>query len=259
MEVPGQMVIFDNRRILHARSTVVSDKARFLQGAYINREGLWYQFARLQRKFDEAEMKWRAGLHKITSAACNNDHDHPDKACGLTQELSQLSRYTSLAAATKEDFESTGEHYKENVDKLLASQLIAMLEQQQGNKLGQPVDLYQHAMQTASRSFRAGESIDIVVMSIFHDMTETIGSKNHGTAAAAFLSPFLSPQATWMLRSTRSSRASTTSSTLAAISTRGTCTKTTSGIRLWWTGAKSTTRRRSIRFTRTCRSHFSPQ
>jgi predicted HD phosphohydrolase len=76
----------------------------------------------------------------------------------------------------------------------------SMLEEQKGKKLGQPVDLYNHGVQTASRAYRAGEPIDIVVMSLFHDMTESLVAKNHGEVAAGFLEPYLSPRATWMLR-----------------------------------------------------------
>merc|ERR1711972_1166527 len=45
---PGQLIIFGNRRVLHSRSQVVSDTPRFLQGCYINRDGLHYYFTKSQ-------------------------------------------------------------------------------------------------------------------------------------------------------------------------------------------------------------------
>lgn len=45
---PGQLIIFDNKRVLHSRSTVISDKPRWLQGCYINRDGLYYRFSKTQ-------------------------------------------------------------------------------------------------------------------------------------------------------------------------------------------------------------------
>jgi len=162
---PGRMVVFDNKRILHARSPVVSDKPRFLQGCYVNRDGLWYTFAKLQTK--------RGGPGP---------------------------RFTSLVTASKEDFEGMGKQYQEQVDNKMVDTFLDMLKAQKGKRLGQQVDLYQHQLQTASRAYRAGESVDIVVMSLFHDVTESIVSKNHGAAAAAFLEPYLDPKATWMLK-----------------------------------------------------------
>merc|ERR1712183_1099481 len=65
--------------------------------------------------------------------------------------------------------------------------------------LGQPVDLMEHGLQTATRAYRGGESADIIVMSLFHDMTESIVAKNHGKAVAAMLEPYLSERALWMV------------------------------------------------------------
>ena len=75
-----------------------------------------------------------------------------------------------------------------------------LLDRQVGRSLGQPVDLKEHGVQTATRAYRGGESIDIVVMSLFHDMTETIVSKNHGEAAAGLLEAYLDQRSIWMLR-----------------------------------------------------------
>ena len=69
-----------------------------------------------------------------------------------------------------------------------------------GDRLGYGVDLYEHGLQTASRAFRGGEAEEVVVMSLLHDVTELIQPKNHGGVVAEMLSPWLSPDTTWMLR-----------------------------------------------------------
>jgi len=159
---PGQLVMFDNKRILHARSTVVSNRPRWLQGCYINHDGLRYKFC-------------RSPAH-------------------------QRESWTSLDEAKKEDFELVGKQYMEHVDNEMLRTFNRMLHEQKGNSLGQPVDLFTHGLQTATRTYRAGEEEDIVVMSLFHDVTESIVAKNHGGAAAALLEPYVSPKAIWMLR-----------------------------------------------------------
>ena len=45
---PGEMVIFDNRRILHGRRGLTGDSPRWLQGCYADRDGLEATLARLQ-------------------------------------------------------------------------------------------------------------------------------------------------------------------------------------------------------------------
>ena len=65
--------------------------------------------------------------------------------------------------------------------------------------LGANVDLYEHALQTASRALRAGEDAETIVVSLIHDVFETTVAKNHGELAAALLAPWVSPKPQWML------------------------------------------------------------
>ena len=68
------------------------------------------------------------------------------------------------------------------------------------SRLGQPIDLYAHGVQTASRALRAGESDELVIISLLHDISETIASKNHGSVVAALLEPYISREAQWLLQ-----------------------------------------------------------
>mmetsp|Transcript_18320 Transcript_18320/g.48354 ORF Transcript_18320/g.48354 Transcript_18320/m.48354 type:complete len:675 (-) Transcript_18320:108-2132(-) len=163
---PGQLLIFDNQRVLHSRSAIHSPKvARFVQGCYINRDGLWYSHIKASKN---------------------------------------RPRYASLKAASKSDFQHIGEAYREHVDERMVDTLFGLLGKQKhadkSSLLGQPVDLHDHQLQTASRAYRNGEDVDTVVMSLLHDVSESVIAKNHGSAAAALLEPYLSPKALWMLR-----------------------------------------------------------
>eukprot|EP00439_Symbiodinium_sp_Y106_P083500 s211_g23.t1 len=47
---PGDILVFDNRRVLHARSHILpTDGERWVQGCYIDRDGLWLGFEKLRR------------------------------------------------------------------------------------------------------------------------------------------------------------------------------------------------------------------
>jgi gamma-butyrobetaine dioxygenase len=52
---PGDMAVFDNTRILHARSAVApSDGGRFLQGCYTTIDGIHLNYERLRRQSNKA-------------------------------------------------------------------------------------------------------------------------------------------------------------------------------------------------------------
>ncbi|KAJ8603643.1 hypothetical protein CTAYLR_007579 [Chrysophaeum taylorii] len=160
----GDIVIFDNKRLLHARSAILpSDGDRFVQGCYLDRDGIFFHYERARRELNENPL---------------------------------AAPWTSLANAPKPAFDEMGAEYAK-ID--VARNLASMLEAQVGLYLGQPVDLMEHGLQTASRAFRAGESDDLVVAGLFHDVTEHLVPKGHGEAAAALLAPYVDPATHWLL------------------------------------------------------------
>ena len=161
---PGDLVLFDNHRLLHARGAMGPDESeRFVQGCYADRDGFKLNYERLRR----------------------------GSGAG--------ARWASLDGARARDFSEMGAAYEAAVSSKLAGRLLGMLREQRGDRLGAPIDLYEHALQTATRALRAGEDEEMVVVSLLHDVTETLNPKGHGEAAAALLRPFISPRAQWLL------------------------------------------------------------
>lgn len=172
---PGALVMFDNRRILHARSEIAeSDGDRWLQGCYVNRDGILFRYERLRRKF---------------------------------QTLT-ASGFRTLKEATKNDFDRMGREYDVHVVQKTRDHLLDLLVSQKSQDayLGAGVSLYEHNVQTATRALRRGvgqndddDDDEMVVVSLFHDVFETLAVKNHGELISAMLAPWISPQAQWML------------------------------------------------------------
>jgi len=164
---PGDIWVFDNQRVLHSRSVIdPTQGARFLQGCYMNRDGL------------------QAG------------HERHARAAAIANP-----NWTSLAETTPSHVESMASEYSRVVQQPLAERLLAMLDSQEATgTLGQPVTLREHGLQAATRAVRAGEDDDIVVMTLLHDVLESTTAVNHGGMAAAMLEPFLGEKATWILR-----------------------------------------------------------
>lgn len=163
---PGALVLFDNRRVLHSRSEILeTDGDRWLQGCYFNPDGIHYLYEKLRRQF----------------AAISE------------------TPFRNLREAQKPDYDRMGDEYDDAIASKTIDNLIEILQSQKQSFLGARVSLYEHNLQTASRAWRAGEDEETVVISLFHDMFETLAVKNHGDLVAAMLAPWISPRAHWIL------------------------------------------------------------
>ena len=93
---PGDMAIFDNQRILHARTAIAEgDGQRHVQGCYLNRDGVRLNLERLRRQ-------------------------------------ANMPKWTALKNANKLAFEMIGEEYSQHVDSHLVANFMTMLENQKG-------------------------------------------------------------------------------------------------------------------------------
>jgi len=164
---PGALIIFDNRRILHSRSEIApTDGERWLQGCYLNRDGIHYLHEQLRRHY--------------------------------TQQQTETP-FTTLKNAAKADYDRMGVEYDEAIVQKTLDNLLKLLQSQKDAYLGAPVSLLEHGLQTASRALRQGENDETVVISLFHDVFETLAVKNHGELIAAMLAPWISPKSQWLL------------------------------------------------------------
>lgn len=131
-----------------------------------------------------------------------------------------LAQGKSLAEMTPDDIKHMNKEFALVAsNKLLAERAIKMLTDQKGLALGCQVDLFEHALQTATRCYNdtiqrpqkdsadskltpAGLSVEheeLVVVALLHDIGETLSPINHGEVAAGILRPFISPRNYWIL------------------------------------------------------------
>jgi len=110
--------------------------------------------------------------------------------------------FTSLIAATAEDWqhvisEEAAIPHARHVRELL----LMLLKQQRDDRcFGVPINGYQHCLQTTTRVLEAGESEELIVCSLFHDVGEKMAPFSHGAVIADILQPFISERNEWMLR-----------------------------------------------------------
>ncbi|MBK5264790.1 MAG: HD domain-containing protein [Alphaproteobacteria bacterium] len=82
----------------------------------------------------------------------------------------------------------------------LANRILAHLQLLDGDYSGFPIDRLQHCLQTATLAHRDGRDEEYVVMSLLHDIGDTLGTYNHSDIAAAILKPFLSEENHWIVQ-----------------------------------------------------------
>ena len=106
--------------------------------------------------------------------------------------------FTEMKKGTKEDYLFLDEHEKkyagQTADRILKfmSGLTETLE-------GYQVSRLEHSLQSATRAFKAGESEEMVVATLLHDIGDELAPMNHSEYAATILKPYVSEKTHWII------------------------------------------------------------
>ena len=149
----------------------------------------------------------RRSVSASASTRSKNDSS-ADEGCSdasLSPEARALGgrvAFTALADSTAPEIELMSNLYRRaTTAQKLAGRACDLLRLQQGvhTELGAQVDLYEHALQSATRAHRDGASDEVVACALLHDVGEVLCPSNHGDVAAAILRPYISKEAHWVL------------------------------------------------------------
>ncbi|MFM7146550.1 MAG: HD domain-containing protein [Actinomycetales bacterium] len=105
--------------------------------------------------------------------------------------------FHAMDEMTAADYEVLKAVHEENLANLpdLLLEMLAKL----GGDEAYPVDRLTHSLQAATRALRDGRDEEYVVVSLLHDIGETLGPLNHGDVIASILKPFISEANYWTL------------------------------------------------------------
>jgi predicted HD phosphohydrolase len=78
--------------------------------------------------------------------------------------------------------------------------MLLLKQQRNDDCFGVPINGYQHCLQTTTRVLEAGESEELIICSLFHDVVEKMAPFSHGAVIADILRPFISERNEWLLR-----------------------------------------------------------
>lgn len=109
-------------------------------------------------------------------------------------------RWTEMKDGTKQDYHRLAPAFEEHAKAELVGNLVDLLNVLKGPTLGYQIDRYQHSLQSATRAHRNGESIDLVVGALLHDVADGFAPENHSEAAAALLAPYVDSQTHWIVK-----------------------------------------------------------
>lgn len=108
--------------------------------------------------------------------------------------------WTSMQDGDQADYEMLTPQFEEHARGALVDNLCTMLDMLKGPKLGYQVDRYTHSLQSATRAFRNGERVDMVVGALLHDVADAFAPENHSDAAAALLAPYVDDETHWIVK-----------------------------------------------------------
>ena len=82
----------------------------------------------------------------------------------------------------------------------LDQRLLESLAQMEHSLSGYRINRLQHVLQGATRAHRAGESEEMVIAILLHDIGDALAPYSHSEMAAAILRPFVSEKIYWIVK-----------------------------------------------------------
>jgi predicted HD phosphohydrolase len=129
---------------------------------------------------------WRAGF-RYTGAAFAG-------SCYM-----QLVDFVNMADGTREEYEFL-EQMEQDYVAGLPDRVLEALRRLENSISGYQVSRLGHSLQSATRAQRAGESEEMIVAALVHDIGDDLAPHSHGELAAAVLRPFVSDKTYWIIK-----------------------------------------------------------
>ena len=107
--------------------------------------------------------------------------------------------FIHMENGTREDYALLA-RMEEEYNAKLVERVMQSLERLEQSFSGYKVSRLEHSLQGATRALRAGESDEMVVAVLLHDIGDDLAPFSHSEMAAAVLRPFVSDKLYWIVR-----------------------------------------------------------
>ena len=106
--------------------------------------------------------------------------------------------FTEMKYGTKEDYLLLDKHERKYAGET-ADRIIKFMSGLTETLEGYQVSRLEHSLQSATKAFRNGESEELVVAALLHDIGDELAPMNHSEYAAAILKPYVSEKTHWIV------------------------------------------------------------
>ncbi len=106
--------------------------------------------------------------------------------------------FAEMKKGTKEDYLLLDKHEKDYASKT-ADRILNFLSSLTETLEGYQISRLEHSLQSATRAFKAGESEEMIVATLLHDIGDELAPMNHSEYAAAILKPYVSEKTHWII------------------------------------------------------------
>ena len=103
-----------------------------------------------------------------------------------------------MKKGTKEDYLFLDEHERKYANQT-ADRILKFMSGLTETLEGYQVSRLEHSLQSATRAFKAGESEEMVVATLLHDIGDELAPMNHSEYAATILKPYVSEKTHWII------------------------------------------------------------
>ena len=106
--------------------------------------------------------------------------------------------FTEMKNGSREDYELL-EKYEKNSERKTADRLLKYLASQTTTLEGYQITRLEHSLQAATRAYKNGESEEMVVATLLHDIGDDLAPMNHSQYAASIIRPYVSEKTYWII------------------------------------------------------------
>jgi predicted HD phosphohydrolase len=111
----------------------------------------------------------------------------------------QTVNFTRMEDGTPEEYEFL-DHMEDEYKAALPDRILESLRKLEHSLSGYRISRLEHSLQGATRAHRAGESEEMVVAILLHDIGDELATYSHSEMAAAILRPFVSEKLYWIVK-----------------------------------------------------------
>ena len=106
--------------------------------------------------------------------------------------------FTEMKNGTKEDYIFLDKNEKDFAGKT-ADRILKFMSGLNQTLEGYKVSRLEHSLQSATRAYKNGESEEMIVAALIHDIGDELAPMNHSEYAAAILKPYVSEKTHWII------------------------------------------------------------